>query len=207
MKKIISDYSILFIIILYFGCGPSVSQFKMQQPEKGKCIVVGAILVENNGVDDYYEVHKSKITVIIVGKSIVNGEESVEGYRVKTDENGYFFLPNAPQGAYVVKGLELSLGYGGQTLISSRWDGARQIFHSASNMIDYVVRSWPEDVSGCVNDMGITYLMIDPSMGIYYNQYVELRDNVLSLENIKHTIENPVRYYRMKYPDIKCLNE
>ena len=112
----------------------------MQEPEAGKCIVVGALLVENNGVDDFYDAMKSDITVILVGKSIINGEESIEGYRIKTDENGYFYLPNVPQGAYVLKGIELSLGYKGLTLITSRWDGARQIFTPAANMIDFVVR-------------------------------------------------------------------
>lgn len=207
MKKIISGCLIFLIFILYSGCGSSAVQLKMQEPEVGKCIVVGAILVENNGVDDYYQVHKSKITVILVGKSVINGEESIEGYRLKTDENGYFFLPNVPQGAYVVKGLELSIGYGGQTLITSRWDGARQIFHPAGNMIDYVVRSWPEEVLECVNDMGINYFMIDPSMGIYSNQYSELRGNVLALKEITHTMTDPASYYKSKYPQIECLNQ
>lgn len=205
MKKIISSCLIFLIFTVHFGCGSSITQLKMQEPEEGKCIVTGAILVENNGVDDYYKVHKSKITVIVVGKSMVNGEEAIEGYRLKTDENGYFFLPNVPQGAYVVKGLELSIGYGGVRLITSRWDGNRQIFHSAENMIDYVVRSWPEEVLECVNDMGINYFMIDPSMGIYSNQYFELRENVLALKDITHTMLNPKIYYQDKYPKIQCL--
>ena len=128
-------------IIILAGCGGSATQLIMQEPEDGKCVVVGAVLVENNGVDDFYDVVNSDITVVLVGKSILNGEESIEGYRLKTDENGYFFLPNVPQGAYVLKGIEISLGYKGLTLITSRWDGSRQIFLPTANMIDYVVRS------------------------------------------------------------------
>jgi hypothetical protein len=158
-------------------------------------------------VDDVYKAIKSNITAIVVGKSMKNGEEFIEGYRLKTDENGYFYLPNVPKGAYVLKGIEISIGYGGQTLITSRWDGARQIFHTATNMIDYVVRSWPEEVLKCVNDMEIKYLMVDPSMGIYANQYPELRDNVLSLKEITHTMKSPKVYYKEKYPNIMCFTE
>jgi hypothetical protein len=207
MKKNVIRFLIALSFVILSACGPSVSQLKMIEPENGKCIVAGAILVENNGVDDFYVAHKSKIIVVIVGKSTINGEESIEGYRIKTDENGYFFLPNVPQGAYVIKGIELSLGYGGQTLITSRWDGARQIYHPAAHMIDYVVRSWPEEVSKCVNDLGINYFMIDPSMGIYSNTYSHLTDNVLALKDLTHTMSYPAVYYQEKYPGIECLKK
>jgi hypothetical protein len=74
-------------------------------------------------------------------------------------------------------------------------------------MIDYVVRSWPEEVTGCVNDMGINYLMVDPSMGIYANRYSEMRDKNLALEGVNHTMTNPEDYYREKHPEIKCFAE
>jgi hypothetical protein len=207
MKSFVMGISIFLVVIIFSGCGTGTIQLYMQEPEEGKCIVVGALLVENNGVDDFYDVSKSEITVILVGKSIINGEESIEGYRLKTDENGYFFLPNVPQGAYVMKGIEVSLGYKGLTLITSRWDGARQIFMPTATMIDYVVRSWPEEVSGCVNDVGINYLMIDPSMGIYSDRYSELRNNVLALKDISHTMANPQNYFREKHPNVQCLTE
>jgi hypothetical protein len=185
MKKNVIRFLIALSFVILSACGPSVSQLKMIEPENGKCIVAGAILVENNGVDDFYVAHKSKIIVVIVGKSTINGEESIEGYRIKTDENGYFFLPNVPQGAYVIKGIELSLGYGGQTLITSRWDGARQIYHH----------------------LGINYFMIDPSMGIYSNTYSHLTDNVLALKDLTHTMSYPAVYYQEKYPGIECLKK
>jgi hypothetical protein len=207
MKSFVIAMLISLAVITISGCTPTVSQLKMQEPEVGKSIVVGAVLVENNGVDDFYDVSKSDITVILVGKSIINGEESIEGYRIRTDENGYFFLPNVPQGAYVLKGIEISLGYKGVTLITSRWEGTRQIFLPTANMIDYVVRSWSEEVSECVNDMGINYFMIDPSMGIYSDKFSELKDNVLALKDIRHTVENPENYYQKKYPEIQCFGE
>ena len=207
MKNFVSALLIFLAITILSGCGSTVSQINMQEPEEGKCVVVGAVLVENNGVDDFYDVSKSDITAIVVGKSIINDEEQIEGYRLKTDQNGYFFLPNVPQGAYVLKGIEISLGYKGVTLITSRWDGARQIFIPTGKMIDYVVRSWPEEILECVNDMGISYLMIDPSMGIYSDTYSELRNTVLALKSFTHTMSNPVKYYQEKYPKIQCFSK
>jgi len=207
MKYFLFFLFIFLAIIIHYGCGTSATQLKMQEPEEGKCIVVGAILVENNGVDDFYRSIKSKITVIVVGKNVIDGEEFIEGYRLKTDDDGYFYLSNVPRGSYVIKGIELNLGYGGLTFITSRWDGNRQIFQPTANMIDYVVRSWPEEVLECVNDIGINYFMIDPTMGIYFDRFPELRNSVLALKKTAHTMSSPEKYYQEQYPNIQCLSE
>jgi hypothetical protein len=207
MKSLVTGMLMTLVVFMLYGCGGGM-QMIMQEPEAGKCIVVGAILVENNGVDDVYNAIKSGVIAVIVGRSMQNGEEVVEAYRIRTDENGYFFLPNVPRGSYVLKGIEVTLGYKGLTLFTSRWDGTRQIYYASdSNMIDHVVRSWPEENTRCVNDMGIRYFMVDPSMGIYANRFAELKDHALALKDNPQTMVNPENYYRRQYPDIKCFNE
>ena len=59
----------------------------------------------------------------------------------------------------------------------------------------------------CKNDMGINYLMIDPSMGIYSDRYAEYKNSTLAIKDISHTMANPENYYREKNPTIKCFTE
>ena len=54
-------------------------------------------------------------------------------------------------------------------------------------------------------DLGINYLMINTSMGIYSDQYPALRGITLALKDITHTLTNPVAYYQEKYPNIQCF--
>ena len=45
MKSLGIAMFILLAVIIISGCNPSASQLKMQEPEVGKCIVVGSMLV------------------------------------------------------------------------------------------------------------------------------------------------------------------
>jgi hypothetical protein len=207
MKKMKTIVLIISMFAILTGCAATILQFEMQEPQAGNTLVVGAVLVENNGIDDVYEATKSKIIAIVVGKHMKNGEEVIEGYRLQTDENGYFYLPNVPQGAYVLKGIEVNVGYSGPMLISSRWDGPRQIFIPGGQMINYVVRNWPEKIKKPILDMGITYIMVDLSQRIYSDHFPALDNNVLALQNTRHTMVNPKDYFREKYPGIQCLQK
>ena len=207
MKKIVSFFTVLLLTVCIASCGGMVTQLKMQEPEAGKSIVIGAVLVENNGIDDMYEAQKANIVVVLIGKHIINGEEFIQGYRLKTDANGYFYLPNVPQGAYVLKGIEVDIGFSGRVLISSRWDGSNQIFIPAGKMIDHVVRSWPEEIHENVIDLRINYFMFDPSRRIYADQFMSLKENTLAIEGRSQTMPNPKVYYRDKYPQIKSFKK
>jgi len=202
------SYVYIFSTLLFLtSCSTAITQLQMQESEAGKSLLVGAVLVENNGLDDVYEAIKGNINVILVGKHIENGEEIIQGYRLETDDNGYYYLPNVPQGAYVLKGIEVNMGYSGRMLITSRWDGPRQIYIPESRLIDYVVRNWPEEIKNQVIDMGITYMKVDPSQQIYTDNFSSFKENSLALKNVTHTMPNPIVYFRQKYPEIKCLQD
>ena len=104
MSKFFSIIASLFVLFQMHGCATG-SQIIMEEPQPEKSLLVGAILLENNGVEDVFESKTANIRVVVVGKSSIDGRE--EGYRVKTDENGYFMIPNVPPGAYVIKGIEV----------------------------------------------------------------------------------------------------
>ena len=187
-------------IMLFLSCSTG-SKFVKQEPQEGKCLLVGAVLVENDGVEEVYEAKTAKITVILVGKSTVGGEDQFEGYRVKTDENGYYILQNVPPGSYVLKGLELDLGYTTRLLVTSRWDGNTQLYYPTDTMIDNTVRVWPNPTQDKIINMGIAYFKIDFAMRVMHDRYRALQNATLSLKNKTYTMVSPVSYYKQIYPD------
>ena len=175
----------------------------MQEPLNGKVMLVGAVLIENDGIDDIYETKTANITAVIVGKYIESGKESAKGYRVKTDKNGYFMLANVPPGAYILKGIEADIGYASRFLVSSRWEGSRQVYFRESRMVDYTVRFWPPDAEGKVIDLKINYFRFDLSGRIYTDSFSSLTDKNLGLKDVNHTMANPQAYYKALYPASK----
>ncbi len=204
MKKIFRRLFYLYLI-LQTGCAAN-QKFVQETPEAGKALVVGAVLVENDGIEDVYAAHKGNIDVVIVGKHMENGEEVIEGYRVKTDENGYYLLQNVPPGSYVVKGFEVDLAFSTRMIITSRWEGTTQIYYPIDTIIDNNVRYWPPAVSGPVIDMGIQYFRIDASKRIFDNKFKSLKNRTLGLPDHSYTMPDPAQYFEQKYPEWGWFN-
>jgi hypothetical protein len=157
--------------------------------------VVGAVLVENDGIDDRFESITANITVVLVRKFLLDGKEESKGYRIKTDPNGYFRLENVPAGSSVLKGIELDLGYANRMLITSIWEGDSQMYTTGGRMIDFNVRVWPPTDPGPVADMGIRYFRIDRSGRISHNRFQSLNGASLGLKDKTYTMPNPKIYF------------
>jgi len=199
--KLLKTLSLLLVITIFiFNCSPTRS-FVLEEPQDGKSLVIGAILVENAGIEDVYEAKTANITVVIVGKHQQNGDEKIVGYRVKTDQNGYFALPNVPPGSFVVKGLEVDLAYNTHMLIGSRWEGNTQIYQTVDNIIDHHVAFWPPETSEKIVNLQICYFHIDASSRIFDQVFKSLQNNQLNLKEMTHTMANPLKYYQEKYPE------
>jgi hypothetical protein len=186
---------------LFFSCMVQ-QKLVLQEPEQGKCLLVGAVLIENDGLEDIYQAVTKNITVVISS----NAEDAPAGYRVKTDENGYYILQNVPKGSYVVKGFEVDLGYETRLLVSSRWEGLSQIFYPTSGAIDFTVREWPEPSEGTVINMNIAHFVIDRAQRISNNVFKQLNNNRITLKDETYTMPDPVTYFRQKYPDWKWFS-
>lgn len=202
IEMILYKTSFLFFILVMFSlqCSPTRT-FVKEEPREGQSIVVGAILIENVGIEEVYKPHTANITVVIVGKHQLNGEEKIVGYRIKTDNNGYFAIPNVPPGSFVLKGLEVDLAYNTHMLIGCRWEGNTQIFQPVENMIDYHVAVWPPPSEEKIINMHINYFQIDASRRIFDQVFKSLQNARLNLEDETYTMPDPVKYYQEKYPD------
>lgn len=189
-------------LIILIGCSPT-QKLVFQEPEAGKSLLVGAVLVENDGIDDLYESKTLNITVVIVNKFIQDGKEQSKGYRIKTDPNGYFMIPNVAPGSYVLKGIEVDLGFTERYIINSMWDGNRQFFFAGATMIDYNVRVWPPESKEKIINVGINYFKLDNAGRILSENFKELNNDLLGLKDKRYTMPGPVDYHRQKYPESK----
>ncbi len=204
MKKRVLYFQLSAAFLIIISCS-TTRQFVFQEPEPGKSLLVGAVLVENDGIDDLYESKTSNITVVIVHKFTQNGKEQSQGYRIKTDKDGYFMMPNIPPGSFVLKGIEVDLGFTNRYIINSMWEGNRQIYFDDGKMIDYNVRIWPPETTEKIIDMGINYFKLDRAGRILSQNFKALSNNMLGLENKSYTMPSPVDYFKEKYPELKKI--
>jgi hypothetical protein len=191
----------LGFVVLVSRCSTTGTHFTPESAIEGRSLLVGAVLVENDGIDDRYETKLSNITVVIVGQP-ENGEDNSRGYRVRTDKQGYFAINNVPPGSFVIKGIELDIGFGTRMIINSRWEGNRQIFIPGSLMIDFNVRVWPEPIVEPVIDLKVNYFKLDRAGRVYYEQFPSLRNARLGLDNRRYDMESPAKYFQKKYPQM-----
>jgi len=202
MKKLMNCIFLFVIAVLFIRCASSVSGLIIQEPLEGKSLLVGAVLVENDGIDELFQLKTSNIVVIIVSKYTENGKEQTEGYRIKTDKNGYFMIQNVHPGAYVLKGIEVDVGYTNRVFVTSMWKGDMQHYLRGSGIIDYIVRVWPPENPDRIINMNINYFMIDNAGRVYYENFKALKNTKLRLKNQRHTMANPESYFKENYPDL-----
>jgi len=199
MKKVLLVSGILMLVCVIKSCTPA-RPFVLEDPLPDKSLLVGAILVENTGLEEVYEAKKANIVVIIVGKTIQDGKEVTQGYRVKTNQDGYYLISNVPPGSYVIKGIELDLGFETHMLIGSYWDGDVQVYRPEQLMIDHTVQIWPAVSGGRIINLNIRYFRIDAAERIGYDSFKKIESAAVSLPQIQHTMTNPVEYFKTQYP-------
>jgi len=199
MKRILLVLTFLVSVCCNIRCIPK-QEIILHDPQAEKSLLVGAILVENVGLEDVYEAKKANIVVIVVGNSLQDGHETSQGYRVKTNQDGYYMIPNVPQGSYVIKGIELDLGYETHMLIGSYWEGTIQKYIPETLMIDYTVPAWPAPINERIINMNIRYFKIDAAKRIAFDTFKRLESASVSLPQIRHTMPNPLQYFKTQFP-------
>jgi len=204
MRKILTLGIMSVVALVFTNCaGTQMSrEFVLEEPQPGMSVVVGAVLIENMGLDDYYRPIKKYINVVVVGRTNVNGEEKTQGYRIYTDENGYFMLQNVPPGSYIVKGCEFTIGISTTMRITAEWEANRRVDRITDQELNYIVRSWPPESDSKVINKDIHYYLIDRTPRLAAsNVFPALNDQSLSLQEYSYTMPSPVDYFKKKYPD------
>lgn len=105
----------ILILLVFISCAARIST--LTEPSSDESMVVlGSVILQNNGFTSETEVYVDGIDVLIVGKTIESGKEQVKDYWVVTDKNGYFILSDVPAGEYALKAIRTTVGV--QSLIT-----------------------------------------------------------------------------------------
>jgi hypothetical protein len=107
-KKMKSKLLYLLLVGLFvFSCAGGMSGLK--EPEPGKNLLIGAILFENKGYQNRNELYVENLEVAIIGYYEENGKEKLFGKWLFTDKDGYFYIPNVPDGKYALKAIRVNM--------------------------------------------------------------------------------------------------
>jgi len=204
MRRFRNLFMVAALSFLLLSCASMTTtrEFVLEEPQPGMSAVVGAIIVENDGVDGYYQSVTRNIGVYIAGKSTQDGEEQTEAYKVYTDENGYFMLQNVPPGSYELKGIEFILGVGQEIRVSLDWEGGRKYYHIIEGEMNYMIRNWPDEVNETIINKGINYFLVDRIVRLRgMNTFDSLDGQTLNLPDETYNMPAPPEYFSEKYPD------
>lgn len=200
--------SIVFALLVLMACSGRITTLVEPQNEEN-LIVVGSVILQNNGYTPGSEVYMDGIDVMITSKIMVDGKEKIKDYWAMTDENGYFQLSNVPPGKYALKAIKTTVGV--QRLVtianSLRYSGAEfQI--QPREKIPYGAEYFEEKVVGRVVDLKHNFFLIDYSSQSNYR--VQLRKaNVVPKAILVNgdEISRPSvpEYFINKYPESKWV--
>ncbi|MBN1482157.1 hypothetical protein EH223_07865 [candidate division KSB1 bacterium] len=159
---------VMFFIGLVFMTSGGLSA----QKPAGESTVVGGIVIELYGSYWIYNEPVQSDLPIRVAVEYVDEKDKrrMYAYRIRTDENGYFKIENAPAGKYIFKAVEFTIGQSVHITAASeygRWQKGEtyrfwgmmsgMMYHNERDLIETQFENDPQ--SGRI-DLGITYLKI-----------------------------------------------
>jgi hypothetical protein len=106
-KVFIFQFCLLIFSIQAFGGG--IEKKELPQPEPGKYLLIGKVLIDNNGYKGIYKEYAEKITVILT-------DENQNTIKLKTDDKGLFYKANLTKTSYALDEVKLNIGIGEITL-------------------------------------------------------------------------------------------
>lgn len=116
---------------LLINCA-STSQMLPDPTESGN-LIIGSLIFEINGYRDNVAVIRRNIEVAIIGQVVVNGQVKNFSQWTTTDDNGYFYIANVPEGQFAIKGFRTHLiGLGDLMIARELIDPMRNYFELKS---------------------------------------------------------------------------
>lgn len=124
-NKIVSI--LLPAIIIYLYCSTTVKM--LPEPVENKNLIIGSLIFDIDGYEDNFITIQGNIEMVIIGKYVKDNDIKNFMQWTTTDENGYFYIPNVPDGEYAIKGFRTHLiGLGNLTIENELIDPQRNYF-------------------------------------------------------------------------------
>lgn len=117
----------LLVISIIMHC--STSGVMLSHPEADRSLLIGSLSLDINGYQNTFALIQGNIEVAIVGRYLENDMVKNFGRWTITDERGYFFLANVPDGEYALKDFRIHLiGIGDLSIVNELNDPQRNYY-------------------------------------------------------------------------------
>lgn len=125
--KQISVLTMITISIFIISCSSSIQM--LPEPVENQNLLIGSLIFDIDGYEDNFATIRQNIELVVVGKFVKDGRIQNFGQWATTDENGYFFIANVPEGEYAIKGFRTHLiGLGNLTVENELIDPEQNYF-------------------------------------------------------------------------------
>ena len=189
---------VIFSLVM-LNCAGSLTS--MKEPSEGKNLIIGSVIFENNGYQNRNDVYFSNLEVAIIGIYNEDGNEKVYGKLVFTDKNGYFFIPNVPDGRYAVKGIRVNLAGQAYLTITNEFRTAVDNYQiQPTENIVYSGTLFDNRPNNRVINLKHNYFTIHPNSEIRYGAYDKIEEFKASNGEL---LSRPLIYesFIKKYPE------
>ncbi len=116
---------------IFFNCAGTTQM--LPDPTESGNLIIGSLIFEIDGYRDNVAVIRRNIEVAIIGQVVVNGEVKNFSRWTTTDDNGYFYIANVPEGRFAIKGFRTHLiGLGDLMVARELIDPMRNYFELKS---------------------------------------------------------------------------
>jgi hypothetical protein len=190
-------------ILVLAGCGGGLST-KLTEPEEGKILVIGSVIIENVvGIGPLRESYTSGTTVMIMADIEEEGQIVRKGYNIWADEEGYYCVENLPYGRYTLKGIRSSGNRGGSWTIwnelrmpNERWVYVGDPDHPLSFTGEYF------HYTERMNVFNFQHAIFSIMGGgtVYYEPRPKMENEAFHIEE-RYTRPYVEQYFIDKYPD------
>lgn len=192
----------LFILILIFivslSCGTSIQT--LPEPIQDNSLIIGSIIFDIDGLENNFTTLYRNIDVAIVGRYIKDGMMHHFGSWTTTDDNGYFFIPNVPDGEYAIKGFRAYLiGLGELTIENELIDPQYNYFElDPDNSIAFGAELFDTRSNQRIINFKHNYFKLHRSKMITFMRYDRIDDLKLSMGDLLNRKPAPI-YFIEKY--------
>ncbi len=167
-------YYLLLTGLFIFSCAGGMSGLK--EPEPGKNLLIGSLLFENNGYQNIHEIYVENLEVAIIGYYQENGQEKLFGRWLFTDKNGYFYIPNLPDGKYALKAIRINMSGRSYLTISKDFNSGVDNYQiRGSENVAFSGTHFDTRQSNRIISLKNNYFTIHPNREIHQGSYDQIQ--------------------------------
>ena len=204
-RKVAVVLSVLIAGVFLASCGSSLKSLNEPPTSENAVLIVGQVILQNNFYNtNQTEVVKNGIQVAVIGQIEKNGKKKTVGYWATTDDDGYFYLADVPNGVYNLKGIKGVVSRGTLVTITNPLKYTGSVFQiQPGEIVIFDGRFFPFKPQNRIVDLQHNLFIIDKTSertgSVDHMAYMTLKNaKLVTGETIS---EPPVpKYFLKKYP-------